>query len=152
MSAPRVPSGLEAPEPTPGEDPSDDFKVSTVVVHKRDVERLMGAEAPFRIAPAGHRVPERGSIPGAPWAKSRGPDSVRPPVMDEFTVDAHHDNLDEGDEDDRETYQDKGGTSGLAAALGLSPNDPRVEKLRGIREDDHDETPSSTRSRPPPRR
>jgi hypothetical protein len=155
MGMPRAPRELA---PLDAEDSQDDFRVETVVVNKRDVEILMGPEAPFRIAPAGQHNTPRGSIPGAPWARGgraqpqahaqaqaqaaqaqaqaaqaqaqaaqaqaqaaqaqaqaaqvqiRGgqgapPHAMHPPVHDEFTIDAHHDGRDEGDEDG-ETFAD----------------------------------------------
>ncbi len=57
-------------------------------------------------------------------------------MFDEFTLDAVHDHRDEGDDDevDGETYRDAGDVASLAAALGLAPNDPRLEKIRALRE------------------
>lgn len=166
---PRPPSlpPVAPPPPTPmievnldTEDSSDDFRVETVVVHKKDVEAMMRSEAPFRLAPPGQRVgPERGSIPGAPWARgAASPTSVREPMFDEFTLDAVHDHRDEGDDDevDGETYRDAGDVASLAAALGLAPNDPRLEKIRALRESaagqPSAEDPNAPRPRPRPKR
>ena len=122
----------------------DDFKVETVVVHKKDLEKLKNQhpEAPFRLPPPGAGVgPDRGSIPGAPWARGNRIDiKVRPAIADEFTIDAvHHDaragaHDEESNDDEGETYRDAGGLPSLAAALGLSPSDPRLEALRRRRE------------------
>lgn len=120
----------------------DDFAAATVVVHKKDLERLKNQqpEAPFRLPPPGAGIgPDRGSIPGAPWARGNRVDiKVRPAIADEFTIDSvHHDSRDEGDEsndDEGETYRDAGGLQSLAASLGLSPGDPRLEALRRGRE------------------
>jgi len=127
MPMPAMPRAPRELHPLDAEDSQDDFRVETVVVNKRDVEILMGPEAPFRIAPAGQHVPARGSIPGAPWARGarqqlqpqpqqpqpqqpqqrQAPQPPQPPMHDEFTLDAHHDDRDEGDSDeDGETYAD----------------------------------------------
>ncbi|MBL8744417.1 MAG: hypothetical protein JNK04_25090 [Myxococcales bacterium] len=121
------------------ESSSDDFKVETVVVHKKDLDKLKNQhpEAPFRLPPPGAGIgPDRGSIPGAPWARGNRVDiKVRPAIADELTMDAvHHDSRDEGDgessDDEGETYRDAGGLPSLAAALGLSPGDPRLQSLQ----------------------
>ncbi|NUP09876.1 MAG: hypothetical protein HOW73_27840 [Polyangiaceae bacterium] len=111
MSAPPSqlpPSGRQSLSSNEDSDSFDDFKVSTVVVQKQDIQALMGPEAPFRLPPPGQPLPPRGSIPGAPWAKSPGGPS-QPPIADDYTLDAHHDPRDEGDEG--ETYSDAGATS-----------------------------------------
>lgn len=62
------------------------FKSETVVVRREDVLAAHLPEAPFQITPAGPRVPPNQSIPGAPWARERGPHIQVP--MDDFTIDA----------------------------------------------------------------
>lgn len=136
-------------EPVSDDDSSgDDFKVETVVVNKKDLEKLKNQhpEAPFRLPPpGGGQGPDRGSIPGAPWARGNRVDiTVRPAIADEFTIDAvHHDarpavdefaDDEESNDDEGETYRDAGGLPSLAAALGLLPGDPRLEALRRGRE------------------
>ncbi|MFO0555966.1 MAG: hypothetical protein U0271_46740 [Polyangiaceae bacterium] len=84
----------------------DDFATATVVVHKKDVESLRQPEAPFRLAPAGQRGgPDRGRIPGAPWAN--------PVAYEEPNDDAP---------DDAETYSDLG--SAMGALRPRSPQEP----------------------------
>lgn len=181
LRLPRAAPVPEIPEhPQSDEDSMDDIKVETVVVSRKDVEALMNPEAPFRLAPAGQRIAERGSIPGAPWARGRsptltpqpgsvahpsqppippvapiapvhgpppgvgpsvlGPTALVTPSIDEvassqrftedFTLDAHHDMRDE--EEEGVTYDDVSARTALAAALGLAPNDPRLDKLRAL--------------------
>lgn len=158
MSTGARPSSIPAGPPSPSTYPSerrrsieaeeshdDDFKVETVVVSKRDVQMLMGPEAPFRLTPAGQPPAPRGSIPGAPWAQTQRGD-VRAPVADDYTVDAHPAAAD----DEGETYSDSGGTKAVAASLGLSSNDPRVERLRALRNELRSGEARS--SAPPPKR
>lgn len=89
----------------------DDFATATVVVHKRDVESLRQPEAPFRLAPAGQRGgPDRGRIPGAPWA--------HPPAYEEGASLPNH----EIAPDDAETYSDLG--SAMGALRPRPPQEP----------------------------
>lgn len=187
LRLPRAAPVPEIPEHPPSdEDSMDDIKVETVVVSRKDVQALMNPEAPFRLAPAGQRIAERGSIPGAPWARGRtptltpqpgavahpsqpplppvapvapvhgpppggmgpsvlgpagmGPSAFTTPAIDEvaasqrftedFTLDAIHDMRDE--EEEGVTYDDVSARTALASALGLAPNDPRLDKLRAL--------------------
>lgn len=116
------------------EDSSGDFRVETVVVSRKDLDALVRPEAPFRIAPPGQGPgPDRGSIPGAPWARGQQQGGGRAaPVQDDFTMDAMYDARDEGDDEDggNVTHPDLGKLSSLATALGLSPDDPRIQALK----------------------
>jgi len=152
-------TGRAAREPMISEESSgEDFGVQTVVVHKKDLEKLKRPEAPFRLPPPGASIgPDRGSIPGAPWAKGNRVDvKVRPAIADEFTIDAvqheQHDEIDDENSDDEGvTYRDAGGLPSLAQALGLAPGDPRLEALRRGRdaEDNEEGLPPASRSRKP---
>jgi hypothetical protein len=85
------------------EDSSDGgFKNETVVVRREDVLAAHLPEAPFQITPAGARIPPNQSIPGAPWARERGPRIQVP--MEEFTIDASSMPRDSSEDLDGETY------------------------------------------------
>ncbi|NUO52446.1 MAG: hypothetical protein HOV80_26660 [Polyangiaceae bacterium] len=85
------------------EDSSDGgFKSETVVVRREDVLAAHLPEAPFQITPAGARIPPNQSIPGAPWARERGPRIQVP--MDEFTIDASSLPREISEDLDGETY------------------------------------------------
>jgi len=85
------------------EDSSDGgFKSETVVVRREDVLAAHLPEAPFQITPAGARIPPNQSIPGAPWARERGPRIQVP--MEEFTIDASSLPRESSEDLDGETY------------------------------------------------
>lgn len=130
------PGGFASPQGDIGdEDSSGDFRVETVVVSRKDLDALVRPEAPFKIAPPGQAPgPDRGSIPGAPWARGPQQHAQRAaPVQDDFTMDAMYDDRDEGDDDlddGNVTHPDLGKLNSLASALGLSPDDPRIVALK----------------------
>lgn len=128
------PSTLSAPPPAAVSAPDFDegFNMETVVVSKKDLDALSTPEAPFRLPPPGHRAPEPArSIPGSPWARSTqaAPPSVRPAEPGESTSETNPGPRSTRAMED-ETYPDAGGLPSLAAALGLSPDDPRIQALR----------------------
>ena len=138
-------SGFERPAPTfshsfedeqsamPISESGDDFNLDTMVVSRKDLEALRTPEAPFKIPPAGQRPPAPPrSIPGAPWQRSRSATNTPPPPMAEAAPPPSHRPPPQQPrhEEDGETYPDTGGLPSLAAALGLSPNDPRIQALR----------------------
>jgi hypothetical protein len=147
------PSTLNTPPASAVSAPDFDegFNMETVVVSRKDLDALSTPEAPFKLPPPGHRSPEAArSIPGSPWARStQGPASVRPAEPGETTAEtAPGARAARAVED--ETYPDAGGLPSLAAALGLSPDDPRIQALRPRAE----EAPESVgrKSERPPRR
>jgi hypothetical protein len=148
------PSTLSTPPPSAVSAPDFDegFNMETVVVTKKDLEALGAQEAPFKLTPPGHRAPEPArSIPGSPWARGSGAQSpsVRPAEPGETTSETGPGARSARAVED-ETYPDAGGLPSLAAALGLSPDDPRIQALRPRAE----EAPESVarNSERPPRR
>jgi len=156
--APSFPKASPLPRETMSSEESsgEDFGAETMVVHKKDLEFLKNPDAPFRLPPPGQRRDPGPSIPGAPWARGASPTSQSPqeqakaqqrrvhvPVMDEFTAEAapQQSFREEGDD---ETYRDAGGVSSLAAALGLAPDDPRIQKLRSSRTGTQPQSPGPT--------
>jgi hypothetical protein len=126
----------EEPSAAPISESGDDFNLDTMVVSRKDLEALRTPEAPFKIAPAGQRPPAPPrSIPGSPWQRSRSnappPNTPPPPMAEAAPPPSHRPPPQQPRHDeDGETYPDTGGLPSLAAALGLSPNDPRIQALR----------------------
>jgi hypothetical protein len=156
------PSTLSTPPPSAVSAPDFDegFNMETVVVSKKDLDALSVPEAPFKLPPPGHRAAEPArSIPGSPWARSNHeppPRSVRPVEPGETTMEAAEapQARPAPRQVEDETYPDAGGLPSLAAALGLSPDDPRIQALRPRAEEPREggARPTERRSERPPRR
>lgn len=147
------PSTLSTPAASAVSAPDFDegFNMETVVVSRKDLDALSTPEAPFKLPPPGHRSPEAArSIPGSPWGRSpQGPASVRPAAPGETTLETAPGAAPARAVED-ETYPDAGGLPSLAAALGLSPDDPRIQALRPRAEEPSEG--GARKSERPPRR